>query len=586
MLPYSTMALTLGRYFFVYWLSRCLTSAERTTPYQMTWSPEVFGPDGPWQAVQVSIGSSGHNVSLYPGGRWESHVLSPNVCTNVTLGNVCYAQEAGLYSYRTSNTAVSQAITFQNEVDFTSGALELNGAKPNITLDQITPGTDGVTIPNVTMSVYDSIFGTLPDGTNYPISVGALSLGAPGTVNQTFTLSPPTPNINGSLIAGWLWQYVQTNRLTPSNSFGLHIGAVTPKVAPSLYFGGFDQNRVLGAVSTQSGEPTGFIDLIDIGINVIAGTSPWSSTSMSGLLASGNTSIGTAVPITINPLAPYLHLPQSSCDAIAAHLPVTYQPRYGLYFWNTQDPQYARIVNSASCLSFVFQRDQANTLNLTINVPFKLLNLTLQPPLTTAPVPYFPCQAQSRGKYQLGRSFLQAAFLGANWNANNNAAVWWLAQAPGPNISTQPRIVSIGVADSSITASESDFADSWKGNWNTTTATSANASSTSGSSSTSPTSSSGSSSGLSAGAKAGIGLGAAIGVIGLGIAGVLLMKRHRSSTEARGEGVTEQQFTTDKTPNWTVGNVDQTYIPPRPAPVEVNVATNEPYELATSTPRI
>jgi hypothetical protein len=134
------------------------------------------------------------------------------------------------------------------------------------------------------------------------------------------------------VVAGWLWDEGAENLRVPSNSFGLHIGSVAPKIATSLHFGGFDQNRVIGPVSAQLGDIYGSVDLLDVQINVISGASPWSSPSIQGLLAKGSSSIGSAIPVYIDPLAVYLGLPKSTCDAIAAQLPVTFQAKYGLYF--------------------------------------------------------------------------------------------------------------------------------------------------------------------------------------------------------------------------------------------------------------
>jgi hypothetical protein len=255
------------------------------------------------------------------------------------------------------------------------------------------------------------------------------------------------------------------NELTPSNSFGLHIGSVTPKVSGSLYFGGYDSLRIVGPISTQNGHPD-TIDLIDISLSVIDGSSPWDSAApLTGLLQAGNSTIGPALPVMVLPQAPYLNLPSSSCSAIAALLPVTYSAQLGLYLWNTSAPAYPRIVSSASALSFTFRRDTLNTQNLTIHVPFSLLNLTLTAPLVSAPTPYFPCNAASRGHYSLGRAFLQAAFFGVNWDAPNNAAVWWLAQAAGPGAVTQTNVKNIAINDTSITASGNAWKESWKGFW-------------------------------------------------------------------------------------------------------------------------
>ena len=41
-----------------------------------------------------------------------------------------------------------------------------------------------------------------------------------------------------------------------------------------------------------------------------------------------------------------------------------------------------------------------------------------------------PRRATAGGEYTLGRAFLQAAFVGVNWEPD--VGLWFLAQAPGP----------------------------------------------------------------------------------------------------------------------------------------------------------
>ena len=66
----------------------------------------------------------------------------------------------------------------------------------------------------------------------------------------------------------------------------------------------------------------------------------------------------------------------------------------------------------------------------------------------------------------LGRAFLQAAFIGTNWNRN----ISWLAQAPGPG----PDKTGLGHSETDLLptatalefqSSQSLFRDSWKGYW-------------------------------------------------------------------------------------------------------------------------
>jgi len=449
-------------------------AAVPAQPFAMTWSDSSFGPDGPWQAVQIGIGTPAQQVALYPGGTFRSHFLTPNICSNITLSpNACFASAAGLYNVNSSTTALEAIIHFPAATDYLHGGLQIQGAPGIGALDQMNIGTADalggpVTVPNVTIGVYNDIAAIYPSGSLIALEVGTLGLGYLGTENQSF-VQTGAPTINGSLIPG----YLQAVGLTPSNSFGLHIGSVVPSIKGSLHFGGYDQTRICGNISTQQGpfagiEPDddgkkGLIDLLDIEINVIDGASPFNTSSISNILASGNSSIGPALSLPMLPEAPYLDLPKSSCDAIAAWLPVTYNAGLGLYTWNTNDPKYTQIISSPTVLSFVFRKDQTTTQNITINVPFILLNLTLEAPLVTNTVSYFPCNAQANGRYSLGRAFLQAAFVGANWNFNNIQGVWWLAQAPGPNIGTQITVQAIGDQDGSISPSSNDWADTWNG---------------------------------------------------------------------------------------------------------------------------
>lgn len=492
------------------------SAADSSSPYGMIWSSKSFGPDGPWQAVQVAVGLPIQSVALYPGGTFRSHLLTPRICTNATLSpSACFASSAGLYAIESSTTALQSGIGFPAAVDFTHGGLTIEGRRGIGSLDQIDLGE--IVVPNVTIAVYDDIAVAYPDRSIIGLQVGTLGLGYRGTENQSFTLRGQ-PMINGSLIPG----YLHAVNLISSNSFGLHIGSVRPKIKGSLYFGGYDQMRICGNVSTQNGpfagiEPEedgkkGLIDLLDIAIAVIDGPSPFGTnvSSITNLLASGNSSIGAALSLPLLPEAPYLNLSKSTCDAIAARLPVIYNPDLGPYTWNVADPSYLPLVSSPSVLSFIFRKDQSNTQNLTINIPFTLLNLTLEAPLVTSSTPYFPCNAQSAGRYSLGRAFLQAAFVGANWNANGNQAVWWLAQAPGPNIGSQSSVMSIQDEDVTVVPSNNDWAASWKGVWLPFVAGAAVVSTWTVPSNVSDTSSSESrnaSRGLSTAAKAGIGAG-------------------------------------------------------------------------------
>lgn len=123
------------------------------------------------------------------------------------------------------------------------------------------------------MQLVDQIYQTYPDGTNYPVEVGILSLGAPV---ETHVWEPDVLMFIPSYLytAGGIKQ-------TPSYSYGMHIGSASLNIPGSLLLGGYDQSRVLGTVSTQSYTPFGqspggnlAIGLVDVGIGVAKGGSP------------------------------------------------------------------------------------------------------------------------------------------------------------------------------------------------------------------------------------------------------------------------------------------------------------------------
>lgn len=306
---------------------------------------------------------------------------------------------------------------------------------------------------------------TLPDERTYIIEVGNLALGAP-YINQSMSMWNTTL-VDVTYLAG----LPHTQGHTPSNSFGMHIGSVAMSIPPSIYLGGYDQSRVLGNVTVQNHNMEYFpIDLLDIGIGVAIGSSPFPFSSKSGLLAQGNSSIGNSMQVIVEPTAPFLYLPKSTCDAIAQYLPVHYNSYLGLYFWDTANPSYPTIISSAAYLSFTFRLNASKTETITINVPFSLLNLTLTPPLVIFQTQYFPCTPYGYGNAwqqlpTLGRAFLQAAFIGTNWGINNSeTGAWFMSQAPGPTM-PNPVVKSIGVNDNYIMPSINSWADTWKDTW-------------------------------------------------------------------------------------------------------------------------
>lgn len=200
------------------------------SPIEVPFSSKSYGFDGPWNAVSVSIGDPPQDVDLIPGAIWWTDVLTPAVCDNSTfsdIGTGCYPRKAGFYDNSSSTTAVWSGIP-EGRPGWTQ--VPAQGGISNNVLDQVTFG--GTTIANVSLLTADWAYGMYePDGKTFPNYIGQLSLGAPAEsqiVNGIEAALPP--------------QQMYRNGLTPSGSFGLHLGSsaslVKPSIKGSLWFGG------------------------------------------------------------------------------------------------------------------------------------------------------------------------------------------------------------------------------------------------------------------------------------------------------------------------------------------------------------
>lgn len=509
-LAYQIMLAHMSWTLFLAVVAFLLPASAEAIPRELKWTDDTFGPDGPWRAIQVQMGYEETPIGLFPGSAWETWLIDDNYCQTGT----CYASKAGTYDKSSGDDG---GIRLDGGLNSFMLGLNLEGEPGTRYLDDMS--LNGISVVNVSLVLLESQMIRYPGGQTSPFFAGCLSLGGTGATNQTFTLND-APAINASLPPGWMWE----TEWTPSNSFGMHIGSVQPAMSGSLWFGGYDQNRIVGDILSMKGYPRNGITLWDIGIEDIGNNSLFEPSTADSLLAKGNSSIVSGLKVSIDGCSPYLTLPKSTCDNIATHLPVSFNEDLGLYLWDTKSDKYHDIISSATALSLSFISG-SNTKLLKIRVPFVHLNLTLSAPLVNEPVPYFPCHVNDKGVYVLGRAFLQDAFIGANWDPS--AETWWLAQAPGRNIQATTNVVSIGKEDKTIVKGGNDWKVSWDGVWNDDSDEQA-PSSTPTSDANDQENNKDVRGGMSTGAKAGIGIGGAAVFLALGLGAVFFWRRRRS----------------------------------------------------------
>lgn len=358
-------------------------------------------------------------VDLIPGGEFISWVLTPEACK-------AYPGQASCGKGGTWQPADNLTSTVQWKPHWFDPAWGLDAPSNTQKIQAMT--INEKPIWNVSLVALTDVTVTNPDGNKFGPELGTLGLGARDQM-QIFTQNTENGTI-GPGIEAWMYLGALFNQsIIPSYSFGLHIGSAALNYPGSLVFGGYDKGRLVGPFTSFGDSVT----LLDIGIGVETGGSPSNFTGTGDLLIS-NTSQAMSMQVVPDPLAPYLHLPGNTCQAIAKLLPVTYDTELQYYLWNEDDPRYQSIVTSAAYLNFSFPPAPGATGNVVIKVPFTLLNLTLDAPIVTSPILYFPCRSftpLAGDNYRLGRAFLQAAFYGRNWRTSTS----WLAQAVGPGVS-------------------------------------------------------------------------------------------------------------------------------------------------------
>ncbi|KAH6693951.1 aspartic peptidase domain-containing protein [Plectosphaerella plurivora] len=449
-------------------LQLAMATGAAASTLQMRWTTDAgacssnggqcnsLGPDGPWQAVMVTAGlenaDSNSAAEVVDMPMWPAVGSISGVLTTSSGGeyNPFMSVSANKTGVRHDAFGPWLANLFINMTDEGPGYQEILRFKTS------TDNSDELNATIVAAETWDI---RMPTGAKYEAPAGFLGLG------------PSTAEDNKSIPPGLLDQLKAAGTIT-SNSFGLHMGSVALGQKGSLILGGYEQNRALGDVGVFElvNEVTRAF-IVDLTLSVETGSSPFNQTGSMWKGVEGSEygpdvtknigGVSGSAAILPSAVTPYIYLPPGNCEAVAEQLPVTFRQDLGLYTWNTEDPAYARIVNSPAYMGFVLADRTAQ--NITIKIPFKLLNLTLESPLVAEPTPYFPCKSvdSAYGVWQLGRAFLQGAFLGFNFEKS----VMYMAQAPGPDMD-QGVTRTLEVDDEVILSNAADtFEKTWRSQW-------------------------------------------------------------------------------------------------------------------------
>ncbi|GAB7359596.1 hypothetical protein MBLNU230_g6780t1 [Neophaeotheca triangularis] len=433
---------------------------ENAAPIQIQYDVKIDGPDGPWNAINQSVGDPEQYLPMYPAISRFCLVTAEEACKNAEPDGIrsCPAPIPELW--KDVRGTESQIHGLNAFAGYGPIVLRLDGdhrtmAQP-MTLRDATSQRSFI-LPASNMGIKRSENLTVNfrgAGASYTVAVGWFGLQDGEVVWETTDGEEPT--------AVSVLTNARDRGFIPSTSFALHAGSATYGMNGSLVLGGYDSSRFL----TEPIRKDGFtVDLKDISVNVSSGvSSAFKAVPQGGLLINGDGEMYDSVEVHPTGEVPYMYLPESVCNAISAYLPVRYDTSLSLYLWNTDDEDYHRITSSLHYLTFTFA-SQNSTSDYLIRVPFALLNLNLTAPLRDEPTPYFPCSpwdlSETGNKAIFGRAFLQAA----TWAriVNNTVVQTFLSQAPGPSKRKGENIVRLFMQDSSISLDSDN--PSWEDSW-------------------------------------------------------------------------------------------------------------------------
>lgn len=452
-------------------------------------SGQFDGNDGWWSSFNIRVGNPAQDarvlVSTLVAETW---VVARDGCTN-DANEVpdCADTRGGLFNRAGSTTWTDQQIwplEAEKNLGFTCCTKEHYNAG-NYGLDTL--GISSKSEGNITLD--QQVVAAIATKEFY---LGNLGL-SPRAVNKNFG-----PSFLRSL---------KDQEKIPSLSFGYTAGAVyRSNTTASLTLGGHDVSRFTPNDVFFGFSPTQSRELL-VGVQSIS-------------FSDGSSNIpllpGGGIFALIDSTVPDIWLPLEACTAFEKAFGISWDPIRARYL--VDEEEHDALLRQNANVTFRIGNSDDNGPSVNIVLPYQSFDQQLGPPILRNASRSFPLrQANDPKQYTLGRTFLQEAFLTADYERGNFSVSQCVFPPPA-----DPQIVPI-LAPSSTSTSTSTGAGRGTG-----LATGTSSSSPSPSSSTAITITHNSSQGLPTSAIAGIAIAmVALATILAGIAIYMLCKRSR-----------------------------------------------------------
>lgn len=394
-----------------------------TIPAPISWSPSTYwdGNDGLWNTFLVQVGTPAQDFRILPStAGQETWLPNPEGCTAADPSNPGYCGYLrGTLPVNGANSSgfqTNQSSTWDLIGLYTLDAQELElGYSGNglYGFDTVTLGNGSSSAP---ISQTKQVVASVADPDFW---LGVFGLG-PKSINFT-TFDDPIQNYMSGLVS---------SKQIPSLSWGYTAGAHYRDQAPaSLTLGGYDTNRFEASnltfgMNEDNSRPLQVAVQKVIGQNTIGG-------STVNLLP-------TATYHFIDSTLPHIWLPDDAIEAFVTNFGLVYDNTTDLFLVNHTMREQLLTLNPT--VTFVLGvntlagDEGAGATTQNIVLPYAAFDLQASYPWYESATNYFPIRrAANSTQYTMGRTFLQEAYLIADFEWNN----FTVAQASFSNLDSK-----------------------------------------------------------------------------------------------------------------------------------------------------
>ncbi|KXJ88052.1 aspartic peptidase domain-containing protein, partial [Microdochium bolleyi] len=388
-------------------IARCLAATDGGGALAVPPSQYFEGNDGPWSTFDIRVGTPEQfiRVLISTASPQTMVPLESDGCSSSVFSTIppdCAVSRGGLFNYSDSSTWSYIGL---HGINGNGVGLEANlgyTLRAQFGKDKLGLGLNGPSLSDQIVAGF---------ATPSPFYFGVLGLNG----------QPPNLTTLGNSSAPALLTTLKDQKKIPSLSWSYTAGARyrLKQVYGQLIFSGYDASRFERntASFSMAGDVTRDLVVVLQSISYTGGS------ASSQLLPSG------AINIYIDSTDPHIWLPQTACTAFEQAFGLTLDSKSGLYLVN--DSHHETLLDQDAQVTFRIADVREGGEAVAIRLPYRAFDLEALNPLVdggSARSRYFPLKrAANATQYTLGRTFLQEAYLSADYERkvfNVSACTW------------------------------------------------------------------------------------------------------------------------------------------------------------------